>query len=141
MRKSTFHKIEDILRDYPRLEGYIKQREEELRYPVQLTDDNVGGGRSNYPDHEQTIRTLITIDEDRRLNGLIRERRIIGECLAEADEDTNKIIYELYLRRHPQYTLRGLVTTQLVTVSKNRAYELRNAFILECAERLGIIDL
>jgi len=141
MRKSTFHKIEDILRDYPRMEDYIKQREEELRYPVQIPDDNVGGGRSNYPDHEQPIRTLITIDEDRRLNGLKREQRIVKQCFIDSDDYTKIIITELYFNRHPRYTLRGLVTMNVVKISRNHAYKLRNAFIRECAIQLGLIDL
>lgn len=141
MRKSTFHKIEDILRDYPRMDDYIRQREEELRYPMQTDDDNVGGGRSNYPDRDQPVRTLITIDEDRRLNGLKREQRIIKQCFNTSDKDTRIIITELYFNRHPRYTLRGLVTMQVVMVSRNRAYQLRNGFIKECADQLGLIDL
>lgn len=140
MRKSTFHKIEDILRDYPRLDSYIKQREEELRYPMQVTDDNVGGGRSNYPDHEQVARTLITIDEDRRLNAFKRQKQVVDHCLEDAEENTKIIIRQLYFERHPEYTLRGLVMNHVVKVSRNRAYELRNEFIKECAEMLGIID-
>lgn len=71
----------------------------------------------------------------------VRKKWIIGEYRAEANKDINKITYELYLWRHLQYTLRELVTYQLVTIRKNQAYDLRNAFIMECAEWLGIIDL
>ncbi|MGY5340708.1 transcriptional regulator, partial [Levilactobacillus spicheri] len=33
MKRSTIRTVEDILRDYPKIDKYIEQREQELRYP------------------------------------------------------------------------------------------------------------
>ncbi|MFT8960338.1 MAG: transcriptional regulator, partial [Liquorilactobacillus satsumensis] len=41
MKKSTIRKIEDILRDYPKIDKYIEAREMELRYPVKPADENI----------------------------------------------------------------------------------------------------
>ncbi len=55
MRLSTIRKVEDILRDYPKIDKYIEDREQELRYPVKPADDNVGGGKAQYKYGSQTL--------------------------------------------------------------------------------------
>ncbi|MGO2787646.1 MAG: transcriptional regulator, partial [Enterococcus faecalis] len=42
MRTSTFNYIKDILGDYYKTDDYIRQREEELRYPFRESDLNSG---------------------------------------------------------------------------------------------------
>ncbi len=46
MRKGTFQYIEQILVDYNQTEKHIQQRINELKYPVQIVDENIGGGNS-----------------------------------------------------------------------------------------------
>ncbi|MCT3278852.1 transcriptional regulator, partial [Lactiplantibacillus pentosus] len=46
MKRTTIRKVEDILRDYPKIDKYIEKREQELRYPTVPRDDNVGGGKA-----------------------------------------------------------------------------------------------
>lgn len=141
MKRSTIRKVEDILRDYPKIDKYIEEREQELRYPSTPGDDNVGGGKAQYKYGNQTLDTLITIDEDRRINALKRQRAVIDDCLDDVGEDTEIIVNELYFRKHPRYTLVGLVDNNLLNIGKARAYELRNAFVSECAKGLGLYDL
>nr|WP_282803979.1 transcriptional regulator [Secundilactobacillus kimchicus] len=141
MKRSTIRKVEDILRDYPKLDKYIEQREAELRYPTSQPDDNVGGGKSNYRDPDTLTRTLITIDEDKRLNSLKHQRDVIDNLLDESGPDTLTIIRELYFKKYPRFTLRGLVEQHLVNVSRSTAYELRNRFISDCAKELGLFDI
>ncbi|WP_288531053.1 transcriptional regulator [uncultured Secundilactobacillus sp.] len=138
MKRSTIRKVEDILRDYPKLDKYIEQRESELRYPMSQTDDNVGGGKSNYPDHDGPLRTLITIDEDRKINALKRQRDVIGDLLDECDKDTKTLIQELYFNRHPQFTIEGLVMNNYVEVSRRTAFKLKKEFINELAKALNL---
>ena len=46
MKQGTFKYIEQLLREYPEMDNYIKQREEELIFPDELAiDKNKGGGR------------------------------------------------------------------------------------------------
>ena len=73
VRKSVQHMLEDILRDYPELPGYIKQREDELKYPTPEQDDNVGGGRALNKLSDPVGREVITINDDRRIQQLIKE--------------------------------------------------------------------
>ncbi|MBT9670697.1 transcriptional regulator [Secundilactobacillus kimchicus] len=141
MKRSTIRKVEDILRDYPKLDKYIEQREAELRYPTSQQDDNVGGGKSNYRDPDTLTRILITIDEDKRLNSLKHQRDVIDDLLDESGPDTLTIIKELYFKKYPQFTLRGLVEQNLINVSRSTAYDLRNRFVSDCAKGLGLFDI
>ncbi|MCP1250099.1 hypothetical protein, partial [Gluconobacter oxydans] len=81
MKRTTIRKVEDILRDYPKIDKYIKKREQELRYPTIPRDDNVGGGKAQYKYPETTLNMIITIDEDRRINALKHQREVIDDCL------------------------------------------------------------
>ena len=141
MKRSTIRKVEDILRDYPKIDKYIEEREQELRYPVTPGDDNVGGGKAQYKYTNQALDTLITIDDDRRINALKRQRAVVDDCLDDVGDDTVIIVSELYFRKSPRYTLVGLVDNNLVSVGKSRAYELRNTFVSECAKGLGLYEL
>lgn len=140
MKRSTVRNIEDILRDYPRIDKYIEKREQELRYPVTVGDDNVGGGRAQNKRIEGTLSTLITIDEDKRINALKRQRTVIDDCLDEVGADTEVIIAELYFKKRPQYTIDGLITNHLINVSRRKAFDLRRTFIEECAKGLGLYE-
>lgn len=141
MKKSTFRKVEDILRDYPKIDRHIEKREQELRYPVKPTDENIGGGRAQNKRAEPVETMIITIDEDEALNAFKRQRDVIDDCLGEAGSDTETIIKELYFKRYPQFTLNGLVENNLLTVGKQQAYNLRNSFINDVAKGLGLYDL
>lgn len=141
MKRSTIRKIEDILRDYPKIDKYIEQREQELRYPMKPADDNVGGGKTSLEHDVGMLNTLITIDDDKRINALKRQRMIIDDCLDEAGNDTTVIINELYFKKHQQYTIDGLIANHLINVSHTKAFKLRNEFITECAKGLGLYEI
>ncbi|MZJ92978.1 transcriptional regulator, partial [Collinsella aerofaciens] len=96
MKRSTIRKVEDILRDYPKIDKYIEEREQELRYPTATRDENVGGGRAQFKYPETTLNTIITIDDDRRINALNHQREVIDDCLDEVGHDTEVIVTELY---------------------------------------------
>ncbi|EOL50636.1 MULTISPECIES: RinA family phage transcriptional regulator [Enterococcus] len=137
MRKSTFNYIKDVLADYPRIEEYIKQREEELRYPYREDDLNSGikGNRAGYNAQDSL---MITIEQDRRLAALERNKRVISNLLDECCEDTKIIVQELYMRRVPKYTIQGLITNSLIFVGRTKAFELRDSFFLEVAKDLNL---
>ena len=77
----------------------------------------------------------ITIAMDRRLWNLERNRDIIKNCLAEADEQTRVIIEELYMKNGP-FNINGLA--QQLFISKSQAYKLRNHFFEAVADELGM---
>lgn len=141
VKRSTIRKVEDILRDYPKIDKYIEKREQELRYPTVPRDDNVGGGKAQYKYPETTLNTIITIDDDRRINALKHQREVIDNCLDGVGHDTEVIVNELYFKKHQQYTIDGLITNHLINVSHTKAFKLRNEFIMECAKGLGLYEI
>ncbi|ARW13410.1 hypothetical protein C7M33_00001 [Lactiplantibacillus plantarum] len=141
VKRSTIRKVEDILHDYPKIDKYIEEREQELRYPTAPRDDNVGGGKAQYKYPETTLNTIITIDDDRRINALKHQREVIDDCLDGVGRDTEVIIKELYFKKHQRYTIDGLITNHLVNVSRTKAFQLRNDFVAECAKGLGLYEI
>lgn len=137
MKRSTFNYLVDVLRDYYCIDKYIKQREEELRFPFHETDMNQGikGTREKYDTQDKL---MITIEQDRRLTSLKRNKTLIDEAVAEADADTQTIIRELYMKRYPTYTMKGLVINKKIFVSKSQAYARRNQFFDDLAQKFGL---
>lgn len=137
MRRWAFKCIEGILRDYPNIPDYIKQREQELMYPVQTPDENIGGGRSSIIIKPQE-RMIITLDEDRRLNALKQQRKLIDDTLDEFGTDTEVIINELYFKKRQEYTIEGLIEQRKIFVGRSKAFELRTKFIENLGAKLGL---
>ena len=99
MKQGTFKYIEQLLRDYPEMDNYIKQREEELIFPDELAiDQNIGGGRSPVIS-KPTERMAITITEDKRLQMLIRYKRAIDKLIEEVDPITVGVVQMFYFQK------------------------------------------
>ena len=136
MKRSTFNYIKDILRDYPNIDKYIKEREDELRTPYRQTDLNADIRGNKISDSMTTM--MITIEQDRRLSALERNKRVIEDNLQECDEDTRTIIEELYIVKYQRYTMEGLVEQRLISCGKSKAYDLRNGFFENIARELNL---
>ena len=136
LKRSTFNYIKDILRDYPNIDKYIKERELELRTPYRQTDLNadIKGNRIS----DSMTNMMITIEQDRRLSALERNKRVIEDNLQECDEDTRTIIEELYIVKYQRYTMEGLVEQRLISCGKSKAYDLRNRFFENVAMELNL---
>lgn len=137
MRRETKALLKDILRDYPQLEKRIKQRREEIMHPTFDRDDNIGGGRSNVPSN-YLERRIIKMSDDEELRVLIKEKRLIEQCLDEANEETQIIIREVYMGRTPQYSLSGLIAAGKIYCGQTRAYKLRDDFFNDLAGKMRI---
>ena len=136
MKRSTFNYIKDILRDYPNIDKYIKERELELRTPYRQTDLNADIKGNRISDSMTTM--MITIEQDRRLSALERNKRVIEDNLQECDEDTRTIIEELYIVKYQRYTMEGLVEQRLISCGRSKAYDLRNRFFENIARELNL---
>ena len=136
MKRSTFNYIKDILRDYPNIDKYIKERELELRTPHRQTDLNADIKGNRISDSMTTM--MITIEQDRRLSALERNKRVIEDNLQECDNDTRTIIEELYIVKYQRYTMEGLVEQRLISCGKSKAYDLRNRFFENIARELNL---
>ena len=137
MKKATFNYIKEIVADYPRVDEYIKQRQEELRYPYRENDLNAGI-KAKHGNYDVQDYLMITIEQDQRLAALERNKRVISMVLEECCEDTKVIIQELYMRRMPKYNIQGLITNGLIFVGRTKAFELRDQFFLMVAKDLNL---
>lgn len=137
IRRATKLLIEDILRDYPEIDEHIKNKREELMYPISDEDDNIGGGKSSKISKPQE-QLIIRIDEDEELTQLRRQRDVITECFRLADQDTQTLISELYFKKHPQYTVDGLIAQKKIYCGWTKAHRLINNFINEVAKGLKL---
>lgn len=137
MRTATFNYIKAILADYYKTDEYIKQREEELRYPHHELDLNEAIKGTKTVDDRQ-VNLMMTIEQDKRLTTLERNKRIVSSVLQAADNDTKIIIEELYMKRWGKYTMQGLVTNKLIHVGRTKAFELRDKFFREIANGLNL---
>lgn len=87
------------------------------------------------------LNTIITIDDDCRINALKHQRGAVDDCLDGIGADTEVIIDELFFKKHHQYTIDGLITNHLINVSYTKAFKLRNEFVSECAKGLGLYEI
>lgn len=137
MRTATKRYVEQLLRDYPDLDKYIKKHKEELRYPIKDYDKNVSISKNNkIARPEENL--VITLDEDKRLRALQRQKEIIGQCIANSGEVTQIIVQELYFKKHPKYTTEGLAIK--LKYAKTYMYKLKLKLIERVASALGIYD-
>lgn len=137
MRTSTFNYIKDILADYYKTDEYIKQRENELRYPHRESDLN-GGIKGTKASYDNQVNLMITIEQDKRLTNLERNKQVVSNALDNSDKDTRTIIHELYLVKRPVYTMDGLLQSGKVFCSKRTAQRLRTEFFEEIANALNL---
>ncbi|WP_125767305.1 transcriptional regulator [Lapidilactobacillus wuchangensis] len=134
MERVIFNHIVSILRDYPYIDSYVKDREDELMHPWKESDRNVGGGRSNIPG-KPVEAMAITIADDRRLSNLERNKKIVTRCLESSDSSTQTIIHELYIKQHPTLTIQGVANK--VSLSLSAVKKRREHFFEDVRQQLG----
>ena len=135
MDSGTFKQIEIILQEYPRYEGYINRREEELLNPYTPTDTNIGGGKSNRTSDTTAVKA-ITLADDRVLNRLRFQYEAVKRTYEQADEITQEIIEEYYFKQPRTKTWDGIALQ--VHTSKRSCFRIRKAFFSKLADELGL---
>ena len=136
MKRSTFNYIKQILKDYSQIDDHIKRRMEELQYPHRPDDVNAGIKSNEQSDSMTNL--MITIEQDRRLSALERNKKVVEDNLSECGEDTRTIIRELYIKRYPRYHMDGLVENRLIDCGRTKAFQLRDNFFENIADDLGL---
>lgn len=106
-------------------------------YPVRETDENIGGGRSSFISKPQE-QMILTIEEDEQLQSLKKQLDTVNKVLDESEPDVRIIIKELYFRKHPLYTMTGLVQQRLIHCSRSSAFRQRDAFLDRLCKELKI---
>lgn len=111
MKRATFNYIKKVLSDYPHIEEYIERQRKES----------------------------VTIDQDKRLTALEKNRAAVQRVLRTADGDTRVIIQEIYMKENPIYSLGGLSDSNLVFAGRTKAFDLRDAFFERMALELNLL--
>lgn len=139
IRSDIRNRCENVLRDYPHIDEYIKDRKLELVYPPREVDENVGGGKSSKISRPQET-YVVTLDQDMRLRMLERQKSAVADCYLATDKDTRTIVDELYFKEHPTYTISGLSIQHKINVSIATAKRMRTNFLSELAKKLGMFE-
>ena len=138
MEKAVFNHIEKMLKDYPKIDSYIRQRENEIMYPYRSDhDENIGGGRALNKRDESTELAAITIADDKYIQGLKRNKEIINRCLKQSDSLTYEIMEQLYFKEFPFLTMTGIA--QFNHVDRTVCSRRRTQLFEKIAEELGWI--
>lgn len=137
MKKANQKKIEDWLHEYPHMDEYINNREQELMYPYHEShDENIGGGRSNIVG-KPVEQLAITVADDRYLMNLRRIYKVLNESIGGLDPETSKIVYELHIKEHPTLTMQGVCDN--LGLSRATGFRLRNGFFTELEKKTGLV--
>jgi len=136
VKRSTFNYIKQILKDYSQIDDHIKRRMEELQYPHR--PDDVNAGIKSNAQSDSMTNLMITIEQDRRLSALERNKKVVADNLSECGKDTETIITELYIKRYPRYRMDGLVENRLIECGRTKAFQLRDNFFENVADDLGL---
>ena len=136
MDSGTFKQIEIILQEYPRYEGYIRRREEELLNPYTPEDTNQGGGKSNRTSDTTAVKA-ITLADDRILQRIREQYQAVKRTYEQADDVTQEIIEEYYFKQPRTKTWDGIALQ--VHTSKRTCFRIRKAFFTRLADELGLV--
>ncbi|MFZ4352966.1 integrase [Enterococcus gallinarum] len=137
MEKWRVERVKAVLKDYRDTDKYVRKLEEEIRVPYREEDVN-GDIKGTRSDSDTMFGTLWTIETDKQIRRLKRNKQIVQELLDECGSDTETIIRELYIKRFPQYTMQGLVEQRIILASVSTAKRLRNKFFEEVDKQLDL---
>lgn len=137
MEKWRVERVKAVLKDYRDTDKYVRKLEEEIRVPYREEDVN-GDVKGTRSDSDLMFGTLWTIETDKQIRRLKRNKQIVQELLDECGSDTETIIRELYIKRFPQYTMQGLVEQKIILASVSTAKRLRNKFFEEVDKQLDL---
>lgn len=125
------------MKDYPNINKRIAERENEILHPVYERDDNIGGGVAKNKQKDPTYKTIVTIEDDKEIQTLRRERKVIDDLLDNSGEDTETIIKECYMKKQPS-NIKKLIVTGKIYCSQSTAFRLRDRFIEQVAKELNL---
>ena len=126
--------LEKQLRDYPSMIERINKRKLELKYPINLIDENIGGssggGISN-----PTERTVMTLVEDIKLQKLEETKEAIESVLDTLDINSYTLIELKYWVKPQVRTWDGIALQ--VGYSRRHCFTIRDNVLDMLAEKLG----
>lgn len=108
MKRAVFLHIESILRDYPRMNDYIKQRLNNKYY---------------------------SLGDDKAVSVLIEQQMVVKNCLVNSSEDDQELIDSLYFHHDPNKTIDGVAMD--LNISRSALFYKRNKFMEAIKRGLG----
>lgn len=135
MRKGTYSFIEQTLLDYNEIDKHIKNRVEEITYPVSIPDDNIGGSSAGTISNP-TERLAVTIMDDMLISNLKYTKHTVDEVLDSLEPKPREVIQLYYIDSPRKYTWTGVA---IVThFSEKQCRNIRNAVFDKIAKKLGM---
>lgn len=131
-----FKKLEVKLSKY---KWYLKEAkliELSIRHPYQISDGNIGGGKSVGGDTDGLLRTLIKIDENDDLNECIEIGKAIERTYAELPEHLQETMMEFYINRKGHYRGFPKRCAAKLNVDAKTLYRWRCAIVVEFDKQL-----
>ncbi|TPR19971.1 hypothetical protein DY138_00610 [Apilactobacillus timberlakei] len=140
MQRHVRKMVEKMLFDYPKIDEYVKQRVEEIKNPFdEFKDENVGGGKSN----KTTLAVenlVISIDEDKTLNALNKQKSAVESAIKSLEPTFYKIFSRYYFRNEARYkTLQGLAMEY--HISKSLLYKERDSLFADILKNMNLYYL
>lgn len=113
-----------------------KQLELSIRYPYQLADNNVGGGKYSGGDNDKLLSTLIKIDENEDLNKYVNIGQAIERTYAALPEHLQEAMKEFYINRKGPYRGHPKRCAAKLNVDASTLYRWRNEIAGEFNKQL-----
>lgn len=135
MRKGTYSFIEQTLLDYNEIDKHIKNRVEEITYPVSIPDDNIGGSSAGTISNP-TERLAVTIMDDMLISNLRNIKSAVDEVLESLEPEARIVIEMYYIDRPRKYTWSGIASQ--TSFSEKHCRNIRNIVFEKIANRIGM---
>lgn len=136
MRKSTINYLESELIQYNSTQKRMEDLKEEIQYPWQETDTNIGGGKSNTIS-STTERQATRLITDKRLAHMHRLSDAITNVYTNGQPIERELMDLLYFDKPRKYTVDGVIDR--LNVSRATFFRLKKRVLCNLADELGII--
>lgn len=128
MKNWRYGRALEVLDTFRGVESKIENLEYEIRNPWKPHDANsdIKGTRI---DPDLMFGPMWSVENDRMLIKLKKIKCVVEKCFDDCGNDTETIIRELYVKKHPTTTLVGLVQSHKVKCGLTKAKRLRREFL------------
>ena len=129
MDRRQFMFVEAMLERYPHFNNEIERRKQELRVESNSErDENIGGGRSQNNENHGFESSVIKENEDWIIRRINLNKDSISEQLDLSSELVEKIINELYFKKHSVATVDSLALNW--SISRSQISRMRQKFFV-----------
>lgn len=129
MERRQFMFVESMLERYPHFNNEIERRKQELRVSNNAEhDENIGGGRAQNKENHGFEGSVIKENDDWIIRRIDLNKKSISEQLDLSSELVEKIINELYFKKHSVATIDSLALKW--SISRAQIARMRQKFFV-----------